>query len=108
MDLGPHVKRVTVLGRIGYWSLLMWLPMLVASGMATGDPRRGAYAWILVGVVVIAPLFVILAPRAARKAASEGKLMFAYATVIVPQAFFWVPLALAIIMTLLTYVRYAF
>jgi len=108
MELEPHVKRVNVLARISYWSLLLWLPMLLAAGMATGDPRRGAFAWILVGIVAIAPLFVILAPRIARRAVSEGKLKLAYAVVIVPQALFWMPLVLVLVMTLVSYIRYAF
>ena len=105
-----HLARITRLGRVGYWSLLLWLPMALTVGMAFDHPRSGerVWPWLYLAAVLIMPIAVLIAPFLARHHLSWGRIRLAYGIVLFPQSLLYVPFVLSLLWVLFWLIYYAF
>ena len=101
-----HLARITRLGRAGYWSLILWIPLAITAGMAFDHPRSNErlWPWLYLGLVLVLPIAVLIAPFFARHHLSWGRIRIAYATVLIPQGLLYLPL----VASLLSMVYFAF
>src|SRR5574341_893961 len=101
-----HLDRINKLGRSGYWSLILWIPLAFIGAMAFDHPRSAErlWPWLYLAFLLALPIMVLTAPFFARHHLSWGRTRIAYATVLIPQGLLVLPL----IVSLLSMIYFAF
>jgi hypothetical protein len=94
-----HLARITRLGRAGYWSLILWIPLAITAGMAFDHPKSREWfgPWLYFAAVLILPIAVLIAPFLARHHLSWGRIRLAYAIVLLPQSLLYLPVTLSLL-----------
>ena len=92
-----HLNRINRLGRTGYWSLILWIPLAFTAAMVFDAPRstERLLPWLYLAFVLALPFAVLTAPFFARHHLSWGRTKIAYATVLIPQGLLYLPLVAA-------------
>lgn len=105
-----HLARINRLGRAGYWSLILWIPLAVTAGMAFDHPKSSGWVWpwLYLAAVLILPVAVLTAPFFARHHLSWGRVRLAYVIVALPQGLLYLPLLWSVLWMIFASIYYAF
>ena len=104
MNIDKHFFRIKTLSYLGYFSLLLWVPMFLTSLMVFGAPGSGGRlsTWALVIGIWALPLAVFFTPRLARRALDNGRIKTAYCLVSIPPFIMAIPSLLVIVQIIFT------
>ena len=86
-DISKHEKTLSILRRLGYFSLIIYPGILIAMGMS-GD-AGGIVLPIIAGLFALAyGMMPFICPRIARRKMNEGKIRLALVIAAIPVSVF--------------------